>query len=110
MIGKPFHNSIGWGMRTIPAIALLLLAACDSPSPWYDRAAGVAVDAGKHRFRVYSNGQRAQAIRIDRTRRPHVAQVVPLAMIAIGKATGCSIVDGRAKGDTNVVDAQIDCD
>lgn len=93
----------------IKVALLLMIAACDSPSPWYDKASGKTEIVSGYTFRVHSNGRRAQAIRVSRERRPHVALVVPAAMIAIERATGCAILRDRAKGDTNVIVAQIDC-
>lgn len=102
-------------MRLAP-VALLLLAACASPSPVFLGSDGMRVVVEGTCVAVFRKGDLAQAIRLDPAGR--AAQPLMRARLfrAVEIATGCALVPGTddpvqgIRNDTGVLTVRIDCD
>ena len=100
-------------MRRLPlslAALLLVVVACDLPSPDYlgMPAQRVVIDGTEVSVRRRS-GQ-AQAIRLGGYARPGTHAVLRARLLeAIEAATGCTVVADRATGDSGVIEAPIVC-
>ncbi len=91
-------------------LPLLLVAACSSPGVRFIGVAPAQVDVDGWRIDVYSDGERAQAIRMTRELNVRPAVMGERGRIAVEQATGCRL-DGRTvKFDTNVLDGRLICD
>ena len=96
-------------------LAACVLAACASPDRAFwgseeqrvtidgrDYAVFVRRDAGAPRARV-------QVIRLGYARRPeHVAILVAMRQAA-EQASGCTVIEGSAEGDSGVMSARLEC-
>jgi hypothetical protein len=91
-------------------LALFLLSACSSAGVRYLGVAPTPVDVDGWRIDVYSDGDRAQAIRMTSELRVKPEMMRERGRLAVEQATGCRL-DGRTvRYDTNVLDARLICD
>lgn len=91
-------------------LPFLLLAACSSPGVRYIGVEPVQVIVDGWRIDVYSDGERAQAIRMTSELNVKAASMGERGRAAVEQATGCRL-DGRTiKFDTNVLDGRLICD
>ncbi len=88
-------------------ICALALLGCDTTNPEYAGQAVTRVEVGKSTFDVRQRGDKAQSIRLNSEWAPRAASVVPRALLAIQRVTGCDIK--RWEGDQVVVEARLDC-
>lgn len=94
-------------MRALILIAFL--AACSSPSLRYVGIEPVTVAVEDWEIDVYSDGSRAQAIRMTRTVGATAELMRARGGVAVTEATGCRL-DGRTvRADSNVLDGRLIC-
>ena len=90
-------------------VLLAALAACSSPGVRYLGVEPVVVQVEGWRIDVYSDGERAQAIRMTPELYAKAADMKARGRRAVEIATGCRL-DGRTvKADTNVLNAKLIC-
>ena len=89
---------------------LFLLAACGAPHPLDGLTRSATASAGGHDFRVNWNRDTAQATRMNRVWRPKLVEIVPAAIVATERVTGCRVPPGSAVGDVALVNMTLDCD
>ncbi|QGX99437.1 hypothetical protein EI983_14650 [Roseovarius faecimaris] len=95
-------------MRWIfPLSALCLLTGCDTPPPEYRGIAGQRITVGQSTFDVRQDGDRALALRVNTEWAPRPEAVMPRALVAIEKSTGCRVK--RMDGDQVLIEAKLDC-
>ena len=94
-------------MHRAPILALLLLAACDSPSLSMAGANRAQVDVGGMTFGVHYRGTTAEVLRLNRQWRPSYAEVSANARIAVQQVTGCRVAE--ITGDPSILKATLDC-
>lgn len=92
-------------------LPLLLVAACDSPSPAVARWDRATVQQGGMTFGVHWDPVqgRAEAYRTSRHLRPSLRAVMANAQQAIQQASGCKVREGTLTGDHAIVTAAITC-
>lgn len=97
-------------MRSVLILAVLTLAACDSPSPamWGADVAQIEVDGST--FSVRRAGDRVEALRVSMEFRPKKYETLMKAAIAMQQTTGCAIRTGSLRGDQAVARAELDCE
>jgi hypothetical protein len=87
-----------------------MLAACSSADIRYLGIAPIPVDVEGWRIDVYSDGLRAQAIRMTAELWVKSETMGARGRLAVEQATGCRL-DGRTvRFDTNVLNARLICD
>ncbi len=94
----------------IAAIALVLLTACDSPSPAFMHAEKTVVEIDGSRFSVHRRGDRVEVYRVSPEWLPRLSEVLARARRAIEQATGCPVADGSLSGDHALIRAELNCD
>lgn len=93
----------------LPLAALLLLAACASPSPKFLDAQRSDVVIQGRSYAVFREGNRAQVIRLGYAS-PAERRVIAEQMIdAVALATGCTPVASSFLGDTGERRGRITC-
>lgn len=95
----------------LPAVAalVLLLSACDSPSPAMMGIPPTYVTVDGAEFSVRRNGHRAEAIRTNPMPFPSIGAIVHRAGQAMEQATGCAVDTDTLRGDQNVMRANLIC-
>lgn len=93
--------------QVIAIIGLFSLAGCDTPPPEYRGIAGQRITVGQSTFDVRQDGTRALALRINSEWAPRPEAVMPRALVAIEKSTGCRVT--RMDGDQVLIEARLDC-
>ncbi|MAU51620.1 MAG: hypothetical protein CMN17_04420 [Roseovarius sp.] len=88
-------------------LPLLLLAACNAPSPAFQGLSPARVSVGESVFEIRIRGRHAQAIRVSREWAPRMASVAPRAAAAIAGLSGCAAP--RLWGDQAVMEAVLIC-
>lgn len=96
-------------MRAFLLPAVLLLVACDSPSPAMIGIAPTFVAVDGAEFSVRRNGNRAEAIRTNAMPFPSIGAIVHRAGDAMEQATGCTVITDTLRGDQNVMRADLLC-
>lgn len=91
-------------------VALLALAACDSPSPMLGRAEPTRLTVDGHDITVWRADDRVEAIRHGFVRRDRMADLRGTMMQAMRQATGCDLRKDSVEGDIGVLRARLDCD
>ena len=81
---------------------LLLLAACNTPSPGFYGGEPVRMHLGGSTFDIRVKGRRAEAIRLNMEWAPRLSSVGEKAVLAIEKVSGCEVA--RLKGDAALVE------
>lgn len=99
----------GCAMRMIFLPALMLLAACDSPSPAMMGIAPTYVTVDGADFSVRRNDLQAEAIRTNAMPFPSIGAIVHRAGEAMEQATGCDVITDTLRGDQNVMRADLIC-
>ncbi len=97
-------------IRLALLLPVLLLTACDSPSPAMMGETPVHIRSGGMEFSVRIRGTRAEAIRTNMTWNPGIGQIYPHARLAMEQVSGCSVIEDSLRGDTNVMRADLDCE
>ena len=87
--------------------ALLGLSACNTPSPAFQGVAPVRISVGQSTFDVRVDGNRAEAIRLNREWAPRLEAVAPRVMVAIEKVSGCKVT--KLGGDQALIEARLKC-
>jgi len=92
-------------------LGLLMVTACDGPSPVFigQPVRVVAVDGS--RFGVFMQGGSGQveAHRISMEPLPSLVLTLDKAYRAIEIASGCTVVAGSLQGDQAIILAEVDC-
>jgi len=86
---------------------LALLGACNTPSPAFRNVEPVRITVGKSSFDVRVDGNRAEAVRLNREWAPRIGAVAPRAIAAIETVSGCEVV--KLGGDQALVMARLKC-
>jgi hypothetical protein len=94
-------------MKRLTLAALALLAACDTPSPGFRGVEPVRITVGKSTFDIRVDGNRAEAIRLNREWAPRLEAVAPRAVAAIEKVSGCIVT--KLDGDQALMFARLKC-
>lgn len=103
------------GMK--PSIAILagalVLAGCASSGReyWGVEPRGVQIDGRRYEVfaRLDEPRPRVQVIRMGYARRADHAAILPAMVQAATMATGCSVIEGTAVGDSGVMNARLRC-
>ena len=88
-------------------LAVIALAACNTPSPGFRGIAPVRITVGQSTFDVRVDGNRAEAIRLNREWAPNMKAVAPRAVAAIEKVSGCEVT--KLGGDQALIAARLKC-
>jgi hypothetical protein len=94
-------------MRWIVPLCLLLIAACDTPSPAFRGVEPVRIKVGHSMFDIRVQGRRAEAIRLNAEWAPRLEAVAPRAVAAIEAVSRCRV--DRLDGDQALMTARLDC-
>ncbi len=94
-------------MRQVLLTSLVLLAACDGPTPHFAGIAPVMVTMDGSTFAVRRRADLAEAVRTNSQYAPRMGPIANRAARAITQVTGCKVRDVR--GDQAVVLARLDC-
>lgn len=95
-------------MRWVVLImSVFWLVACDTPPPEYRGIAGQRITVGQSTFDVRHDGDRALALRVNTEWAPRPQAVMPRALTAIERSTGCRVK--RMDGDQVLIEATLDC-
>ena len=94
-------------MRYLFILALLLIAACDSPSLSMRNVPAQRVEIGDLAFQVRVKGDRAEAIRVSQNLFPKRRDVFEAATMAVERASACSV--RSLDGDQAIVLARLRC-
>nr|WP_322867846.1 hypothetical protein [Aquicoccus sp. G2-2]MEA1115177.1 hypothetical protein [Aquicoccus sp. G2-2] len=86
----------------------VLLLGCNTPSPAFRGVEPVRITVGQSTFDVRVNGNRAEAIRLNKEWAPRLEAVAPRAVAAIEKVSGCTVY--RTGGDAALILARLKCD
>ncbi|MCC5991996.1 MAG: hypothetical protein JJT99_05685 [Rhodobacteraceae bacterium] len=92
-----------------PILALLVLAACDSPSPWMSGAEATAFVAEGYDMTLWLAGDQVEVIRHGYAPRADQPRLRTAMARAIPDLTGCGIYPGSLEGDSGVLRARLDC-
>lgn len=92
-----------------PLFLILLLTACNSPSPAFRTAVSGEAEVDGSRFAIHAKGDRVEVFRLSREWRPAVTDIHARAHQAIETATGCSVVARSLNGDVAIIRARIAC-
>ena len=96
------------GMKVLISLGfLLVIAACNTPSPGFRGVAPVRMTVGKSTFDVRVDGNQAEAIRLNREWAPRLEAVAPRAVAAIEKVSGCEVK--KLGGDQALITARLAC-
>lgn len=93
--------------RMMIALAVALLAACNTPHPRFRGVEPVRITVGKSTFDVRVKGREAEAIRLNAEWAPRMEAVAPRAVMAIEKVSGCTV--RRLDGDQAQAFAKLNC-
>ena len=91
-------------------IALVFLAACDSPSPAFMKGEKIVVEVEGSRFSVHRRDDLVEVYRISPEWLPRLSEVLARARKAIEQATGCPVAEGSLSGDHALIRAELNCD
>jgi hypothetical protein len=94
-------------MKIRSTLLCLFLASCDTPGHEYAGAEPVRVTVAQSVFDVRQIGDKAQAIRLNAEWAPRPEAVMPRALVAIERATGCQVT--RMDGDQVIIEARLKC-
>ncbi|MDF0602963.1 hypothetical protein P1J78_19645 [Psychromarinibacter sp. C21-152] len=89
--------------------ALVLPAACDSPSPAFSRLPAHRVTVDDATFSVRFTPFEAEALRVSRGLPGSRGEVMFAGARAIMLASGCPVVPKTLEGDPAIVRASLDC-
>ncbi|MDU8927554.1 hypothetical protein RXV86_09175 [Alisedimentitalea sp. MJ-SS2] len=93
--------------RLVCLVFAVALAACNTPSPGFRGVEPVRITIGQSTFDVRVDGNRAEAIRLNREWAPRLEAVAPRAVAAIEKVSGCSVA--KLGGDQALIEARLKC-
>ena len=84
-----------------------MLAGCDTPGPGFRGVTPVRMTVGQSSFDIRVDGNRAEAIRLNREWAPRLESVAPRAVAAIEKVSGCEVK--KLDGDAALMVARLKC-
>ncbi len=90
-------------------LALLILAACDSPHPAFNAVQRQTITVQGSTFQIRIRNDIAEAIRTNFEFNPKSRAIFPKATKAIEMVSGCKVVPDSMEGDPALVRARIDC-
>ena len=88
-------------------VCLVVLAACDTPSPAFRGVEPVRIKVGQSMFDIRVKDSRAEAIRLNMEWAPRPEAVAPRAVAAIEAVSRCRVA--RLDGDQALMTARLDC-
>ncbi|MEO1798454.1 MAG: hypothetical protein AAFR53_15805 [Pseudomonadota bacterium] len=94
-------------MSRLLLFVVLALAACNTPTPQFRGVVPLEMTVDGTAYRVFHEGDRAQAMRIGPALRPNRDAAQKITQ-AIEIATGCA-VKGDIQGDVVLSTARVDC-
>ncbi|PZX47291.1 hypothetical protein LY56_00587 [Roseinatronobacter thiooxidans] len=97
-------------MHRASVIFLVLLAACDSPSPGMHGQTHFETQIEQTRFTVWQRGSKVEIIRHGFIRPTDQPRMKALMVQAAQATTGCMLRPETIEGDTGVLRAQLQCD
>lgn len=86
---------------------ILLLAACNTPSPGFRGVDPVRVTVGPSVFDVRVADGQAEALRVSSEYAPRMGPIGPRATLAIEQVSGCTV--RRLGGDQAMIRASLSC-
>jgi|GEM_PF-2061559 len=89
------------------SVAMMVLTACDSPSPAMRATRNATVDVGGMTFGVHWNETEAEIYRTGWAKRNQWASIPANAEIAVKQVTGCAVKS--MDGDPALMTARLDC-
>jgi hypothetical protein len=89
------------------SLALLLLAACNTPGPGFRGVAPTRITVQGSTFDVRIKGDRAEAIRVNTQYAPRLGPIGARAQVAIEGASGCRVRE--MGGDQAQIVAELAC-
>lgn len=96
-------------MRYALLLPLLMLMACDSPSPRFMGLVAKQVSYEGSTFSVRHTSFEAEVIRTNPDPRARRDDILRRAAVAIRQASGCAILPRSLSGDVTVVRADLKC-
>ncbi|MFD1509583.1 hypothetical protein [Lacimonas salitolerans] len=94
-------------MRYALCLVVLMLAACNTPSPGFRGIDPVRVKVGPSVFDVRVQDGQAEALRINSDYAPRMGPIGPRATLAIEQVSGCTV--RRLGGDQAMIRASLNC-
>lgn len=88
---------------------ILMLAACDSPSPQFARATPTMLTRGGYDITVRQADGRVEAVRHGWARQADKPHLRALLMQAMRDVTGCDLRENSVQGDIGVLRARVSC-
>ena len=95
--------------QTAVFAALCSLSACATPSPLFMQADRFDAEVDGTRFTIWQAGESVEVYRTSMHMLPRRSEVFARAEVAIGQATGCTVVPGSLAGDVALMQAELDC-
>jgi hypothetical protein len=90
-----------------PLCLLLVLAACNTPGPYFDRVPATRVEVADMVFDIRVRGDLAQAMRLNPQWAPRLDGVAGPAARAMAEVSGCRVTGIR--GDQALMLGSLDC-
>ena len=90
-----------------PLLIVLMLCACNTPSPGFLGASQFSFDYGGMRFKAYRKGNRVEVLRVSPALLPTFPEVAANALPGVAAATGCTPV--WAQGDQALMEVGLSC-
>ena len=90
-------------------IALLVLAACDSPSARFIGAARTEVQRGAFTYVIYATDTAAEVIRLGYARPAQRGTALSDMEALMAEVTGCRVIPGSIRGDSAALRARLRC-
>ena len=101
-------RKLGWHSNVWAAVAVVMLVgACDSPSPAMRASRNATVDVGGMTFGVHWTDTEAAIYRTGWAKRSAWANVPVNAELAVRQVTGCNVKS--MDGDPALMTARLDC-
>ncbi|PKP83945.1 MAG: hypothetical protein CVT80_10965 [Alphaproteobacteria bacterium HGW-Alphaproteobacteria-2] len=87
----------------------LLVAGCNTLGPGHGYPLPLVVQVEDSTFRVYHDGTRAVAIRINPDFNPRAGKIFSHARRAMEQASGCRVLPSTLEGDMTMIRADLIC-
>ena len=96
-------------MRRLGPLLLILVAACDSPSPALRDGQRHEYQLEGYRFTIWRKDAAIEVIRHGYAPRTDQTRLKDMMAEAATRATGCALVPQSIEGDTGVLRARLSC-
>lgn len=94
-------------MRRVAYLFLIVLMACNGPTPYFRDAPTTRVEVGGSVFDVRVKGQLAEAVRVNTEYAPRFGPIRLRAARAIAQVSQCKVLE--VLGDASVATGFLDC-